>query len=227
MAMVMKTPRREGGRGPVPRRVRRAERSRFDQSIFPQSRSPLPLLSLTASAYWEMFRTLVLAAALAFAASACAQGQGAPTPAPTGCVEPTRKSDDAAFDEQNRAQWQKDLAASGPVGCEAATKAYITRLEDHRGEMLLAKASGFAIYGRLTDAATGAPVEQVCVTPGKPGAICWARSDADGWYLLDLGLMAAQPGFFEIFFTKNGYPEQHTVSRMMSGRPRIDYQMTK
>lgn len=211
----------------MPRRVRRAERSRFDQSIFPQSRSPFPLLSLTASAYWEMLRTLALAAALATAASACSQGQVAPTPAPTGCVEPARTSGDAAFDAQNRAQWQKDLDAGGPAACETVTKAYITRMEDHRGELLLAKASGFAIYGRLTDAVSGAPVDQVCVTPGKPGSICWARSDSDGWYLLDLGLMAAQPGFFEIFFTKNGYPEQHTISRMISGRPRIDYQMTK
>ena len=174
-----------------------------------------------------MLRTLVLVVAVAFAASACSQGQVTPTPAPTGCVEPTRNSGDASFDEQNRAQWQKDLDAGGPVACEAVTKAYVTRMEERRGEMLLAKASGFAIYGRLTDAVSGAPVDQVCVTPGKPGAICWARSDADGWYLLDLGLMAAQPGFFEIFFTKNGYPEQHTVSRMMSGRPRIDFQMTK
>ena len=174
-----------------------------------------------------MLRSLAVAAALVFVLSGCAQIGVAPTPAPTACAEPTRRSDDPAFDDQNRAQWAKDMAAGGESGCDMATKAYITRLEEHRGEMLLAKASGFAIYGRLTDASTGAPVDQVCVTPGKPGAICWARSDADGWYLLDLGLMAAQPGFFEIFFTKNGYPEQHTVSRLISGRPRIDYQMTK
>lgn len=150
-----------------------------------------------------------------------------PTPEPTGCVEPARRSGDTAFDDQNRATWKAELDAGGPAACGAATEAYITRMEEHRGEMLKAKASGFAIYGRLTDAVTGEPVEHVCVTPGKPGAICWARSDADGWYLLDLGLMAAQPGFFEIFFTKNGYPEQHTVSRMLSGRGRIDHQMTK
>jgi len=170
---------------------------------------------------------LVLVAVLAVAASACGQSQPAPTPVPTGCVEPARRSGDVAFDDKNRAQWAKDLEVNGPAACDAVTKAYITRMEDRRGEMLLEKASGFAIYGRLTDAATGAPVDQVCVTPGKPGAICWARSDADGWYLLDLGLMAAQPGFFEIFFTKSGYQEQHTVSRLISGRPRIDHQMTK
>jgi hypothetical protein len=174
-----------------------------------------------------MSRMLLLVAVLVLTVSACSQSQPPPTPAPTACVEPTRRSGDAAFDDQNRAQWAKDLEASGPVACDAVTSGYITRLEAHRGEMLLAKASSFAIYGRLTDAVTGAPVDQVCVTPGKPGAVCWARSDADGWYLLDLGLMAAQPGFFEIFFSKNGYPVQHTVSRLMSGRPRIDHQMTR
>jgi len=37
----------------------------------------------------------------------------------------------------------------------------------------------------------------------------------------------AKEGFFEIFFVKTGYPEQHSVSRMLSGRARIDHQMTK
>jgi hypothetical protein len=174
-----------------------------------------------------MRRLLVIATVLAVALSACSQNEARPTPVPTGCVEPARRTGDVPFDDQNRATWQKELDAAGPAGCDAVTAAYFTRLDERRSEMLLAKASGFAVYGRLTDAATGAPVDQVCVTPGKPGAICWARSDADGWYLLDLGLMAAQPGFFEIFFTKNGYPEQHTVSRLISGRPRLDYQMTK
>lgn len=174
-----------------------------------------------------MTRLLAALTVLAVALSACAQSQSAPTPEPTGCGLPARSSGDAAFDAQNRAQWEKDLAASGPSVCDAATKAYVTRMEDRRGELLLAKASSFAMYGRVTDAASGAPVDQVCVTPGKPGAICWARTDADGWYLLDLGLVAAQEGFFEIFFTKSGYPEQHTVNRKISGHARIDYQMTK
>jgi len=169
---------------------------------------------------------LALAAALAMAAAVCTQG-ATPTPTRTGCVEPTRRSGDAAFDGQNRAQWAKDIAAGQDTVCDAATMAYITRMEDRRGEMLLAKASGFAIYGRITDAVSGAPLDQVCVTPGKPGATCWARSDADGWYLLDLGIVAGQPGFFEIFYTRSGYPEQHNTSRMLSGRARLDYQMTK
>jgi hypothetical protein len=221
--MVMTTPRREGGRG-VPRRVRSADRSRLDQSIFPQSRSPFPFRSLTASAYVEMPRLLVLAALFVLAVSACAQSQPTPTPA-QGCAEPTRVTGLPPFDVQNLATWRQDLAAG--AACDKATSAYVARLEEKKSEQLFANASSFAIIGRVTDAASGAPVDQVCITPGKPGAICWSRTDKDGWYLLDLGSVFAKEGFFEIFFVKSGYPEQHSISRMLSGRPRIDYQMTK
>jgi hypothetical protein len=173
-----------------------------------------------------MRRTLTVVAVLA-ATLACGQSQPAPTPPPTGCVEPTRITGLPPFDESNRAQFAKDLASGGPRVCDAATQAYITRLEEKKAEQLLANASTFAIYGRVTDAASGAPIEQVCITPGKPGSICWSRTDRDGWYLLDLGSVGAQQGFFEIFFVKPGYPEQHTVNRLLSGRPRLDYQMTK
>jgi hypothetical protein len=174
-----------------------------------------------------MFRLLLLVAALAVTLSACSQNETRPTPAPTPCAEPTRGSGDAAFDDTSRATWRKELDAKGPAACDSVTNDYIARLDQQRGVMMLARASTFAMYGRVTDAATGAPVDQVCVTPGKPGTICWARTDADGWYLLDLGAVSAQQGFFEIFFTKSGYPEQHSVSRMLSGRAQIDYQMKK
>jgi hypothetical protein len=218
--------RRDGGRGAFPRRMPSDERSRLDQSIFPQSRSPFPRLFLTASAYVEMNRTLVLVAVLALAVAGCSQSQPAPTPTPTlGCPEPTRVTGLTPFDVENRATWQKDLAAG--IACEPATLAYVERLEEEKERQLFANASSFAVIGRVTDAATGAPLDQVCITPGKPGQICWARTDKDGWYLLDLGAVFAKEGFFEIFFVKTGYPEQHNTSRLISGRPRLDYQMTK
>ena len=172
-----------------------------------------------------MLRTLLFAAVLALAVSGCSQAQPAPTP--SGCPEPTRTAMGAAspFDIDNLATWRKELAAGG--SCETITAAYNTRLEEKKSEQLFANASTFAMIGRVTDAASGAPVDQVCITPGKPGQICWARTDKDGWYLLDLGAVFAKEGFFEIFFVKTGYPEQHSVSRMLSGRARIDYQMTK
>lgn len=193
--------------------------------MLPQSRSPFPLLSRTASAYGEMYRTLALAAALALTLSGCSLGQPSATPAPA-CPEPTRTvSGGSPFDDENRATWRAELAAGG--SCETVTAAYVTRLEAKKEEQLFANASTFAMIGRVTDAASGAAVDQVCITPGKPGSVCWARTDRDGWYLLDLGSVSAKEGFFEIFFVKAGYPEQHSVSRMLSGRARIDYQMTK
>jgi hypothetical protein len=171
-----------------------------------------------------MPRRLALAAILALALSACSQSQPTPTTA-QGCPEPTRVTGLTPFDEGNRASWARELAAGG--ACDKATSAYVERLEEKKSELLLANASTFAIYGRVTDAVSGAPVDQVCITPGKPGAICWSRTDRDGWYLLDLGSVFAKEGFFEIFFVKAGYPEQHSVSRMLSGRGRIDYPMTK
>ena len=223
--IVMTTPRRDGGRTEFPRRVRSDERSRLDQSMFPQSRSPFPFLSLTASAYGEMLRKLALAVALVLALSACSGSQPAASPT-VGCPEPTRTVfGTSPFDDENRATWKKDLAAG--MACDKATSAYDERLNAKKEEQLYANASTFAMIGRVTDATSGTPVEQVCITPGKPGAICWSRTDKDGWYLLDLGAVFAHEGFYEIFFVKTGYPEQHSVSRMLSGHARIDYQMTK
>ena len=173
-----------------------------------------------------MYRTLVIAAVFALAVSACSQNQAAPTVSPTvGCPEPKRITEVTSTDASNLATWKQDLAAG--VSCDKATGDYVKRLEATKEEQLFAHASGFAMIGRVTDATTGAPVDQVCVTPGKPGSICWARTDKDGWYLLDLGMVFAKEGFFEFFFVKAGYPEQHSVSRMLSGRSRIDHQMTK
>jgi len=173
-----------------------------------------------------MTRRLVLVAVLALVLSACSQSQVAPTPTPTaGCPEPTRVTELTPTDVSNLATWKQDLANG--VSCDKATSDYVTRLEDKKSEQLFANASTFAMIGRVTDAVSGAPVEQVCITPGKPGAICWSRTDRDGWYLLDLGSVFAHEGFYEIFFVKAGYPEQHSVSRMLSGHARIDFQMTK
>jgi hypothetical protein len=171
-----------------------------------------------------MDRTILVAALVVLAFAGCSQGQ--PSPKTTlGCPDPTRVTGLTPFDLDNRATWEKEL--TGGAACEVATGAYVARLEAEKERQLLANASSFAVFGRVTDAATGAPVDQVCVTPGKPGAVCWSRTDKDGWYLLDIGSVNGQPGFFEIFFVKAGYAEQHTTSRMLSGRPRLDHQMTK
>lgn len=173
-----------------------------------------------------MNRTLVRAAVLALALTGCTD-QGPPTPPSVlGCPVPTRTAmGSSPFDTENLATWKQELEAG--TTCEKATSAYVTRLEAEKEKQLFANASSFAIIGRVTDAASGAPIDQVCITAGRPGAVCWSRTDKDGWYLLDIGSVGGQPGFFEIFFVKSGYPEQHLTSRMLSGRPRLDYQMTK
>lgn len=176
----------------------------------------------------DMTRTLALLPILAAVLAACSPSQpAAPTPPPfLGCSQPTRVVfGNSPFDTENLASWKKELEAG--TSCESATAAYVKRLEEKKEEQLFANASTFAIIGRVTDAASGVPLEQVCVTAGKPGAICWSRTDKDGWYLLDIGAVGGQPGFFEIFFVKSGYPEQHNTSRMLSGRARLDYQMTR
>jgi hypothetical protein len=171
-----------------------------------------------------MSRVLVLAALLALAA-ACTQGQ--PSQRSTlGCPEPTRTAmGSSPFDAGNLATWKQELEAG--ANCEKATTAYVTRLEEEKEKQLFANASSFAVIGRVTDAASGTPLDQVCITAGRPGAVCWSRTDKDGWYLLDIGSVGGQPGFFEVFFVKTGYPEQHLTSRMLSGRARLDHQMTK
>ena len=172
-----------------------------------------------------MARTLVLVVGLVAVVAACGPGQP-PAASPVGCPEPTRVVFGASpFDDENRATFKKDLETG--VTCEVATKSYTERLEKKKEEQLFANASTFAIIGRVTDAASGAPIDQVCVIAGKPGSICWGRTDKDGWYLLDIGSVGGQPGFFEIFFTKSGYPDQHLTSRMLSGRARLDHQMRK
>jgi hypothetical protein len=175
-----------------------------------------------------MARTPALLLTLAAGLAACGPTQPAATTPPSylGCAQPTRVVfGNSPFDTDNLASWRKDLEAGG--SCASATAAYVKRLEEKKEEQLFANASTFAIIGRVTDAASGAPLEQVCVTAGKPGSICWSRTDKDGWYLLDIGAVGGQPGFFEIFFVKSGYPEQHNTSRMLSGRVRLDHQMTR
>ncbi|HKY51222.1 MAG TPA: hypothetical protein VJP45_08185 [Candidatus Limnocylindria bacterium] len=172
-----------------------------------------------------MARTLFLLVVLALIA--CGPVQPAATPPATlGCPEPTRTVFGVSpFDEENKTAWKKDLETG--IACDKATAAYEQRLEKKKEEQLFANASTFAIVGRVTDASSGAPLDQVCVIAGKPGAICWGRTDKDGWYLVDIGAVGGQPGFFEIYFTKAGYPDQHLTSRMLSGRARLDHRMTK
>lgn len=84
------------------------------------------------------------------------------------------------------------------------------------------------VYGKVTDAATGAPLEDVCVTMGVPGARCWGKTDAHGNYAIDMvDPWAASPGQFEVYFVLKGYATDHAPGRYITGTLRIDYAMHK
>ena len=81
-------------------------------------------------------------------------------------------------------------------------------------------------YGKVTDAATGAPLANVCITVGIPGAICWGKTDANGNYAIDMvNPWSASPGQFEEYFILGGYATDHSPAKLISSVVRIDYAM--
>ena len=65
-----------------------------------------------------------------------------------------------------------------------------------------ARAFHASIRGYVTDATTGAPLADVCVTLGPP-ITCWTRTDASGGYFIDLAALAASDGStWDLYFLK-------------------------
>lgn len=84
------------------------------------------------------------------------------------------------------------------------------------------------VYGKVTDAATGAPLKDVCVTLGIPGSRCWAKTDSAGNYAIDMiDPWAASPGQFEVYFGLKGYRTEHAPGRYITGVLRIDFAMRR
>lgn len=82
------------------------------------------------------------------------------------------------------------------------------------------------VYGKVTDAATGAPLKDVCVTLGIPGSRCWGTTDAAGNYAVDMvDPWAASPGQFEVYFKLEGYKTENAPRRYVAGTLRIDFAM--
>ena len=82
------------------------------------------------------------------------------------------------------------------------------------------------VYGKVTDAANGAPLKDVCVTLGVPGSRCWGKTDADGNYAVDMiDPWAASPGQFEVYFALKGYRTENAPRRFVTGVLRIDFAM--
>lgn len=57
-----------------------------------------------------------------------------------------------------------------------------------------APATGMVIHGRVTDAATGLPIDQACIFIGPAGANCAFVTDPNGRYYADLGASAVPSG---------------------------------
>lgn len=82
------------------------------------------------------------------------------------------------------------------------------------------------VYGKVTDAANGVPLKDVCVTLGVPGSRCWGKTDADGNYAVDMiDPWAASPGQFEVYFGLKGYRTENAPGRFITGVLRIDFAM--
>lgn len=85
--------------------------------------------------------------------------------------------------------------------------------------------SAIQIHGTVTDLQTGKPVPGVCVTLGRPGAICWATTDSGGNYFIDgTGVIEPSQTEWELYFTKAGeYPPQPSGRfKLTGGRFQVD-----
>lgn len=87
------------------------------------------------------------------------------------------------------------------------------------GQLALAQPSQAfhaSISGYVTDATTGSPIADVCVTLGPP-ITCFTRTDSQGFYLIDLAALAARDGdTWDMWFVKqpayqNAYSDKFVV----------------
>jgi hypothetical protein len=68
-----------------------------------------------------------------------------------------------------------------------------------------ANAAGLTISGTVTSSVNG-PMDNVCITVGIPGSLCWTATNAAGAYSIDLGAVMAPAGStWTLFFIRAGY----------------------
>ena len=65
----------------------------------------------------------------------------------------------------------------------------------------------------------------MCITVGVPGAFCWAKTDANGNYQIDLAAVSASPGQFELYFILQPYAVDHSPKQQVNSVVRIDFGM--
>lgn len=83
--------------------------------------------------------------------------------------------------------------------------------------------SGLAIWGVVTDATTGVPIDQACVTLGPP-IRCYTTTDQKGRYVIDLSAVSAPTGeSWDMYFLKVGeYGQVYSGVFVVSGVVRRD-----
>ena len=91
--------------------------------------------------------------------------------------------------------------------------------------------TALGLYGKVYEGCEGTPVPDVCITVGVPGNICWARTDRDGNYQLDLdGIVdPTVKSFFSLTFIKTGYVTDRSKSFEFTTTKvqRIDHRMQR
>lgn len=88
--------------------------------------------------------------------------------------------------------------------------------------------SGLVISGRVTDAASGAPVANACITLGPPST-CFTKTDGEGRYVIDLGALAAAPGSqWDVHALREpDYAQAYSGVFIVSGPVVKDFQLTR
>ena len=88
--------------------------------------------------------------------------------------------------------------------------------------------TGLVISGRVTDAASGAPVANACITLGPPSA-CFTRTNGEGRYVIDLGALAAAPGSqWDLHALRDpDYAQSYSGVFTVSGPVVKDFQLTR
>lgn len=91
--------------------------------------------------------------------------------------------------------------------------------------------AGLAIYGKVTDAATGQPIDQACITLGPP-IRCFTTTDPNGNYVINLSDLAATPGTtWDVYALRNtvspAYGQVYSGKFVVSGVVQKNFQLTK
>lgn len=77
------------------------------------------------------------------------------------------------------------------------------------------------IEGTVTDARTGLPVDEACVTIGPP-IRCWTTTDPAGHYRVDLSELAPEGKQWDFYFLKAGYETSYSGMVTLDGLSRVD-----